>query len=971
MALDNILAKIFGTRNEREIKRMRPLVQSINDLEPAIEQLSDEELAYKTVEFKQQLEQGATLDDILPEAFAVVREVGKRTLNMRHFDVQMVGGIMLHRGKIAEMKTGEGKTLVATLPVYLNALGGKGVHVVTVNDYLARRDSEWMGRIYKFLGLSVGVILHDLSDEERREAYGSDITYGTNNEFGFDYLRDNMKFSLEQCVQREFNYAIVDEVDSILVDEARTPLIISGPSEESTDKYYKVDRIIPRLVRGEEIEGKEPGVKYLTGDYTVDEKHRAVALTDEGFDKVARLLGLANIYDIATIEWKHHVEQALKAHVLFHLDKDYVIQEGQVVIVDEFTGRLMPGRRWSDGLHQAVEAKEGVKIERENQTLATITFQNYFRMYKKLAGMTGTAETEAAEFQKIYNLDVAVIPTNRPLLRKENPDIVYRTEEEKFRNAAKEIKELNSRGQPVLVGTVSVEKSEKLSGILKKMGVKHEVLNAKNHEREAIIVAQAGRKGQVTVSTNMAGRGTDILLGGNPEFMTKEFLRKQNKNPDVLQIAAVGTAERAEWDAVMQRFRGETEAERAEVKSLGGLHILGTERHESRRVDNQLRGRAGRQGDPGSSRFYLSLQDDLMRIFGGERMQNLMLRLGMEEDVPIESKLISKRIEAAQKAVEAQNFAARKHLLEYDDVMNKQRQAVYGMRRQLLEGSSQKERVKEMVAGIVASFIDQHCPEKTHPSEFDLTGLQTDVLSQFGVKLNLKDYEGQVREEVEEMINELLAKRYEEKEALVGPDMMRQAERVVMLNVIDQQWKDHLLSMDHLKEGIGLRGYGQKDPLIEYKKESFVLFQDMMDRIEDESVRYLYFLQVTTGPTPPGGYEVAGDGGRPGDSDSTGRLRPRPILPFAPDGEDEEFEEPEEVPAAVGAEERRAAQSAVLDVTRNIQRKKDKEMAALQFAGGEASSAPNKPVLAEKKPGRNDPCWCGSGKKYKKCHGAS
>jgi len=964
MVLDQILAKVFGTKNEREVKAMLPLVQTINNLEPEIQQLSDEELAAKTLEFRQQIEQGASLDDILPEAFAVVREAGRRTLNMRHFDVQLIGGMVLHKGKISEMKTGEGKTLVATLPVYLNALEGKGVHVVTVNDYLARRDSEWMGRIYKFLGLSVGVIVHDLDDAERRAAYGSDITYGTNNEFGFDYLRDNMKFRLEDCVQREHHFAIVDEVDSILVDEARTPLIISGPSEESTDKYFKVDRIIPKLIRGEEIEGKEPGEKYLTGDYTVDEKHRAVALTDEGFDKVARLLGLANIYDIATIEWKHHVEQALKAHVLFHRDKDYVIQEGEVIIVDEFTGRLMPGRRWSDGLHQAVEAKEGVKIERENQTLATITFQNYFRMYKKLAGMTGTAETEAAEFQKIYNLDVSVIPTNRPMQRLENQDVVYRTEEEKFRNAAKEIKELNTRGQPVLVGTVSVEKSEKLSGILKRVGVKHEVLNAKNHEREATIVAQAGRKGQVTVSTNMAGRGTDILLGGNAEFMAKEFLRKQNKNPDAMQIAAIGTPERAEWDAIHQRFREETESERAEVKALGGLHILGTERHESRRVDNQLRGRAGRQGDPGSSRFYLSLQDDLMRIFGGERMQNLMLRLGMEEDVPIESKLISKRIEAAQKAVEAQNFAARKHLIEYDDVMNKQRKAVYGMRRQLLEGGDQKERVNEIIGGIVAAFVDLHCPEKVHPSEFDLTGLQTDVLSQFGVKVNLKDLEGQVREEVEEILNDLLKNRYLEKESVVGPEMMRQAERVIMLNVIDQQWKDHLLSMDHLKEGIGLRGYGQKDPLIEYKKESYVLFQDMMDRIEDESIRYLFFLQVTTGAPPPGGYTL--------DGNDDGGGRPRPVLPFSPDGEEEEEEEEAQpVAAGVAADERRAAQSAVLDVTRNIQRKKEKEMAALQFGGGEASSAPNKPVIKAKKPGRNDLCSCGSGKKYKKCCGAA
>src|SRR5689334_21856804 len=733
--IDVVLAKIFGTKTEREVKRMLPTIAAINELEPQMRELSDIELAAKTIEFRERLAQGTPLNDLLIEAFAVVREAGRRFLNMRHFDVQLIGGMVLHTGKIAEMKTGEGKTLVATLPVYLNALEGNGVHVVTVNDYLAHRDSEWMGRIYKGLGMSVGVIVHDLDDEERKENYNCDITYGTNNEFGFDYLRDNMKFRIEDCVQRVHHYAIVDEVDSILVDEARTPLIISGPSEESTDKYYKVNRIIPKLVRGEEIEGKEPGEKYTTGDYTVDEKHRAVGLTEEGYDKVAKLLNVPNIYDMANIEWKHHVEQALKAHVLFHRDKDYVVKEGQVIIVDEFTGRLMPGRRWSDGLHQAVEAKENVKIERENQTLATITFQNYFRMYKKLAGMTGTAETEAAEFQKIYNLDVTVIPTNRPMIRIENSDVVYRTEEEKFRNAAKEIKALQEKGQPVLVGTISVSKSERLSGLLKRMGVQHEVLNAKHHEREAHIVAQAGRKGAVTVSTNMAGRGTDILLGGNPEFMAKEALRKQGKDPDRLQISGVGTPERTEWDATLQKYKQETDQGHDEVVALGGLHILGTERHESRRIDNQLRGRAGRQGDPGSSRFYLSLQDDLLRIFGGERMQRLMLRLGMEEDVPIESKLITKRIAAAQKAVETQHFEARKHLLEYDDVNNKQRQAVYGMRRNLLEGLDQKERVIEMVRGIVQAFIDMRAPENDHPDAWDLSTLTTDILSQFGYKV--------------------------------------------------------------------------------------------------------------------------------------------------------------------------------------------------------------------------------------------
>ncbi|HYL72852.1 MAG TPA: preprotein translocase subunit SecA [Bryobacteraceae bacterium] len=956
--LDPILAKIFGTKNEREIKQMRPIIAAINDLEPAMQQLSDAELAAKTVDFKQRVANGEPIDDLLIESFAVCREASHRILNMRHFDVQLIGGVVLHRGKIAEMRTGEGKTLVATLPVYLNALEGKGVHVVTVNDYLAKRDSDWMGRIYKFLGMSVGGIVHELDDQERRQSYHCDITYGTNNEYGFDYLRDNMKFRIEDCVQREHNFAIVDEVDSILVDEARTPLIISGPSEESTDKYYKINRIIPKLIRGEEIKGKEPGESYTTGDYTVDEKHRSTALTEEGTAKVEKLLGCGNLYQPENWTILHHVQQALKAHLLFLRDKDYLVQDDQVIIVDEFTGRVMPGRRWSDGLHQAIEAKENVKIERENQTLATITFQNYFRMFKKLAGMTGTAETEAAEFQKIYKLDVVVIPTNRTMLRKEFQDVVYRTEDEKFRNAAKEIKELHEKGQPVLVGTISVEKSERLSNALKKMGVKHEVLNAKNHEREAFIVAQAGRKAAITVSTNMAGRGTDILLGGNPEFLTKEYLKKQNKDPDALQTAAVGSAERTEWDTIFNRFKAETSVEHDEVVAVGGLHVLGTERHESRRIDNQLRGRAGRQGDPGSSRFYLSLQDDLMRIFGGERMQNLMLRLGMEEDVPIESKLISKRIAAAQKAVEAQNFAARKHLIEYDDVMNKQRKAVYGMRRQLLEGKEQSERVLDIIRGIVGSFIDIRCPERTHPSTYDLTGLQSDVLSQFGVKINPEDLATLNRQETEDHINEVLLRRYKEKEELIGPENMREAESIVMLNVIDNQWKDHLLSMDHLKEGIGLRGYGQKDPLIEYKKESFTMFQDMMDRIEDETIRYLFFLQVTTG------------GGPGGDGNGGGGLA-RPVLPFAPDGEDEEEEEPEEESlVTANAEQRRAAQATVDDFTRTIQRKKDKEMAELQFAGGASAAIEKKQAISTKKAGRNDPCPCGSGKKYKKCHGA-
>jgi preprotein translocase subunit SecA len=960
MIVDAILAKIFGTKTEREIKNMLPTVAAINDLEPEIRQLSDIDLAAKTIEFKERIAQGAAIDDLLMEAFAVVREAGRRFLNMRHFDVQLIGGMVLHHGKIAEMKTGEGKTLVATLPCYLNALGGKGVHVVTVNDYLAKRDSEWMGRIYKALGMRVGVIVHDLDDQERKEAYAAEITYGTNNEFGFDYLRDNMKFRIDDCVQRPFNYAIVDEVDSILIDEARTPLIISGPSEESTDKYYKINRIIPKLIRGEVIEGREPGEKYTTGDYTIDEKHKSAALTEEGVLKVEKLLGVGNLYDPANIEYNHHVQQALRAHVIYQRDRDYLVKDGdegpEVIIVDEFTGRIMPGRRWSDGLHQAVEAKENVKIQRENQTLATITFQNYFRMYKKLAGMTGTAETEAAEFQKIYNLDVTVVPTNRPLIRKENQDMVYRTEVEKFRNAAKEIMELNQRGQPVLVGTISVEKSERLSAILKRMGVKHEVLNAKNHEREASIVAQAGRKSAVTVSTNMAGRGTDILLGGNPEFMTKDACLKDKVAERLSEDEAQYVADehfyffthhdqfyrvrRDKWDEIFARFKAQTDKEHDEVTDMGGLHIVATERHESRRIDNQLRGRSGRQGDPGSSRFFLSLQDDLLRIFGGERMQNLMLRLGMEEDVPIESKLITKRIAKAQEAVEMQNFEARKHLLEYDDVMNKQRQAVYGMRRQLLEGIDQKERVMDMVRGIVDQFVDRHCPNEKHPDTWDIGTLRTDVLSQFGYKVETAEVADLSREEMSDLVYERLQHKYQEKEELVGPDVMRQTERIVMLQVIDNQWKDHLLSMDELKQGIGNRAYGQKDPLVEYKKESFELFTAMMDRIEDESVRYLFFLQVSTGSGP--------------------------VLPFPTEEDEEEEEAPRPDPSE---QQRQAAKTSMEDFTRNIQRKKERELAELQFVGGDGSTGPRQ-VVAGQKVGRNDPCPCGSGKKYKKCHGA-
>ena len=932
--LDNLLAKVFGTKHEREIKRMWPRVAAISDLEPEIEKLSGEQLAGKTAGFKQRIEQGESLDDLLIEAFAVCREAGRRVLSMRHFDVQLIGGMVLHQGTIAEMKTGEGKTLVATLSAYLNALEGKGVHVVTVNDYLARRDSEWMGKLYHFLGLTTGVIVHDLNERERRESYASDITYGTNNEFGFDYLRDNMKFDRADCVQREHNFAIVDEVDSILIDEARTPLIISGPSEESTDKYYKVNRSIPKLERGEIIEGDEPRDKTYTGDFIIEEKHRTAWLTEQGEAKVEKALGISNINELTNYELKHCVEQALKAHTLFQRDKDYVVKDGQVVIVDEFTGRLMPGRRWSDGLHQAVEARERVKIERENQTLATVTFQNYFRMYAKLAGMTGTADTEAAEFGKIYKLDVVVIPTNRTLIRKENPDIVYRTEEEKFRNAANEIKELHESGQPVLVGTISIERSEKLSRILKKMGVKHEVLNAKQHDREALIVAQAGRRGAVTVSTNMAGRGTDILLGGNPEYLAREAMRKQGRNPDLM------TAD--EWAAELKTFKKQTDEEHDEVVSLGGLCIVGTERHEARRIDNQLRGRAGRQGDPGESRFFLSLQDDLLRIFGGEKVQNLMLRLGMEEDVPIESKLITRRIEAAQKAVEAQNFEARGHLVKYDDVMNKQREAVYGMRRKLLQGRDQKEYIVGLMGDLVQTAVAARCPKKAHPDTWDLAGLRTDVTNQFGESIENLELESTDPEEIGEIITEFLTAKYNDKERQMGAERLRYSERMIMLQLLDAQWKDHLLSMDHLKEGIGLRGYGQRDPLVEYKKESFELFQAMMDRFEEETIKFLFYLRpAASAPAAEGAPRTAMTPATPSDGD-----------------------EGEMVPVGVGGGE-----DTIEEFTRDIRRKKKRELAHVRMAGAGSSRTGVKQIVRGKKVGRNDPCPCGSGKKYKRCCG--
>jgi len=946
---DRVVARFIGTKHERDIKRIMPLVAAINALEPEMQRLSDAEMLAKTQElkaqvaerlgdaqsddpqYKEQLE--AALEPALVPAFALAREAGRRKLSMRHFDVQLIGGTVLHQGKIAEMKTGEGKTLVATLPAYLNALAGRGVHIVTVNDYLARRDAEWMGPIYRALGLTVGVIVHDLDDTQRRAAYAADITYGTNNEFGFDYLRDNMKYDLADCVQRGHQFAIVDEVDSILIDEARTPLIISGPAEESTDKYYRIDKIIPKLIQ--DI------------DFTLDEKHRTATLTEEGISKCERLLSLGNLYDPAHMETIHHVYQALRAHTLYKRDVDYVVKDGEVIIVDEFTGRQMPGRRWSDGLHQAVEAKEAVKIERENQTLATITFQNYFRMYKKLAGMTGTAETEAAEFIKIYNLDVVAIPTNRTLIRHEHPDVVYRTEGEKFEAVVNGIlqeddtrvgglRQYHERGQPVLVGTISIEKSEHLSELLKKAGVPHQVLNAKQHEREAKIVAQAGRKGAVTVSTNMAGRGTDILLGGNPEAMAREYCLKNKiampyaaapaviggngakgsdgpgdgSSPNLVLFQHEGKIFQApleQWKPIYEQFAEQCRAEHDEVVAQGGLHILGTERHEARRIDNQLRGRAGRQGDPGSSRFFLSLEDDLLRIFGGERVKALMYRLGMTEGVPIESGLISRRIENAQKAVEAQNFEARKHLLEYDDVMNKQREAIYAIRRAALEGKDQKEYVLSMAEDIAGELVDTFCPREQHPNEWNTTQFANEALGQFGLDIKSADIDPAKlnHDELVGALIEAVKERYEEKEKLFGPEMMRWLERRIVLDIVDTQWKDHLLTLDHLKEGIGLRGYGQKDPLVEFKKEAFTLFEDMMARIDTETVRYLFLIQ-----------------------------------PARPE-----------------------------DEARQIERRQRRQQQELQYQTGPAQAEAPRPVRTGAKIGRNDPCPCGSGKKYKKCHG--
>ncbi|OLB09447.1 MAG: preprotein translocase subunit SecA [Candidatus Rokubacteria bacterium 13_2_20CM_69_10] len=925
--LNTLLRKVFGTKHERDVKRLQPNVVAINALEPQLKTLDDAALQAKTAEFRKRLEDGADVDDVLAEAFAVCREAARRALGMRHFDVQLIGGMVLHEGKIAEMATGEGKTLVATLPAYLNSLTGRGVHIVTVNDYLAKRDAQWMGPVYQALGLSVGVIQHEASflydprfvtpdvrmtalrPCSRPEAYRADITYGTNNEFGFDYLRDNMRFYREELVQRELHYAIVDEVDSILVDEARTPLIISGPAEESTELYYKIDRIIPKLKRAATIvEGKLSEVEATKeGDYIVDEKSKAVALTEAGIASCERLLTVDNLYDPNNIDVLHHIQQALRAHALYKRDVDYVVKDGQVIIVDEFTGRMMPGRRWSDGLHQAVEAKEAVRIERENQTLATITFQNYFRMYDKLAGMTGTAETEAEEFAKIYKLDVVVIPTNRPLTRVNNPDVVYKTEREKFNAVVEDIIERHGRGQPVLVGTISIEKSERLSTLLKKRGVRHEVLNAKYHEREAEIVAQAGRQSAVTIATNMAGRGTDILLGGNPDFLSKELLRKKGLDP--------ATAPAEARQAALVESRRITEPEHEKVVATGGLHIVGTERHESRRIDNQLRGRSGRQGDPGSSRFYLSLEDDLLRIFGSQRIQRIMDRLGMEEGEPIEHKLVTRAIATAQKRVENHNFEIRKHLLEYDDVMNKQREIVYGMRRQILDGANQTDTIAEWIEDLAPVTLDSFAGPAVHPEEWDLAGLNEALFQQFDVRIPASAYqEVTSRDGLNELVLDAVKSRYVDRERELGEELMRALERHEMLIVIDTQWKDHLLSIDHLKEGIGLRGYGQRDPLTEYKKEAFDLFQDMAERVKAAVVERLFKVQVV-------------------------REAPMamPTLTARADTQESRGEMP-----SVGGEAPRAAP-----------------------LGAPPRPAPR--TATGDKVGRNDPCPCGSGKKYKKC----
>jgi preprotein translocase subunit SecA len=924
-------------------------VEIVNSLEPKISSLSDTELKQKTSQFRehilkqakvyeaelQELEEmlfsvtipeekdklkerikitrNKIFEAVLPEAFAVVREVSKRTIGLRHFDVQIAGGIILHEGKIAEMATGEGKTLVATLPAYLNALLGRGVHIVTVNDYLARRDAEWMGPIYEFLGLTVGVIQHELSDEQRKQDYNCDITYGTNNEFGFDYLRDNMKYNLEDLAQRPFYYAIVDEVDSILIDEARTPLIISGAAEESTEKYYIIDRVIPRLkgriiLEKDEIEAKFKGEDLSKGfDYIVDEKAHTAHLSEQGESKVCSMLNIDNLHDIETMEWRHHLIQALRAHNLYKKDVDYVVKDGQVVIVDEFTGRMMPGRRWSDGLHQAIEAKENLKIERENQTLATITFQNYFRMYEKLAGMTGTAFTEANEFKAIYKLDVVVIPTNKPLVRTNYADRIYKTEKEKFNAVVEEIVELYNQGRPVLVGTISIEKSERLSSMLKVRGIAHQVLNAKYHEMEAQIVAQAGRYKADTIATNMAGRGTDILLGGNPEYMAKNLAREKLKPTE--------PAYQEEYKNWLAKFKQETDTEHQKVVSLGGLHVLGTERHEARRIDNQLRGRSGRQGDPGSSRFYVSLEDDLMRLFGSDRLVGMMDKLGLEEGQVIEHPWVTKSIEIAQRRVEQHNFEIRKQLLEYDNVMNKQRELIYSQRHAILEGVSLKEDILDKIEKILAYLIGMYVGEK----EQDIAGLISTLRLKFGLEVDKQTIDGFSQDKIKEILFQRIAEIYQEKEQSIGEELLRHLERMVFLQIIDSKWKDHLYAMDKLREGIGLRAYGQRDPLIEYNREAFEMFSQMISGIEEEAIETIFKLQPIKPERFKGVFSLV----------SQEFSHPEVVR----------FERPQEQPTV---------------------------QPTPSFS---PPPAPSPVIKSHPKVGRNDPCPCGSGKKYKKCCG--
>ncbi len=894
--IGSVLKKIVGSKNDRDLKRLQQAVDQINALEPEIKKLTDAELTAKTAEFRSRLEQGETLDDLLNEAFAVVREAAVRTLGMRHFDVQLIGGMVLHYGKIAEMKTGEGKTLMSTLPVYLNALAGKGVHVITVNDYLAKRDAEWMGKVYNFLGLNVDCIIHGRTDEERKKAYRSDITYGTNNEFGFDYLRDNMKFALEDYVQRDLSYAIVDEVDSILIDEARTPLIISGPTDATSELYYAANKLIPRLVKGEMIEDRDGQIgrtlRTYTGDYTIDEKSKAATLTEEGVLKVEKLLGVDNLYEPGNMIMLHHVNQALKAHAIFKRDVDYVVKDGEVIIVDEFTGRLMPGRRWGDGQHQAIEAKEGLKVERENQTLATITFQNYFRMYDKLAGMTGTADTEAAEFGEIYKLGVVVIPTNKPMIRNDQSDVIYKTEKEKFRAVIEDIYERHQTGQPVLVGTITIENSERLSELLKKRGVPHHVLNAKHHEREAEIVAQAGRKGAVTIATNMAGRGTDIVLGGNPEMLAK-------------REAAVADNPEQVFAAALEKYSAICAAEKKEVLELGGLYILGTERHESRRIDNQLRGRSGRQGDPGESRFYMSLEDDLLRIFGSHRVTFVMEKLKVPEGEAIEHGMISKAIEGAQKKVEAHNFEIRKHLIDYDDVMNRQREVIYQQRKEVLAGENIRETIESILDEMVEDMVATFCPEKSAVTEWNWDALAADFANQFNFDPVMPDQEkGLKAEELEKDLKAQVSNRLSEREESFTTPVLEHLMKVLLLQTIDTQWKDHLLSIDHLKEGIGMRAYAQKNPKQEYKREAYDLFMDMMGRIRQEVTQKLFLVQLAR----------------------------------------------EDEVAEMEAEQRR-------------------QRLALARQAGPQPAAQSPAKREEDKVGRNDPCPCGSGKKYKKCCG--